>query len=122
MFDTRLRVPDGIDPTAAYVRPPQRFTDVHFAAGQSVDVLVEHHPEDPGTSFTLGAACGWSAVCGCRYTRASPRPSSTWTICPDPKIRRSGGMRQHPAELAEPGSGAGGSARCGLRAAGQVRD
>src|SRR5581483_2606161 len=49
-------------------------------------------------------------------------PPSTWKISPDPKIRRSGGMRQHPAELAEPGSGAGGSARCGLRAAGQVRD
>ena len=53
-FDARLHVPDGTDPTAAYVRPPQRFTTIQLDAGQSVRVILEHYPGDPGTSFTLG--------------------------------------------------------------------
>ena len=55
-FDTHLSVPGGTDPTEAYVRPPQQYAAISLDAGQSVDVVLEHHPEDNGgdTSFDLG--------------------------------------------------------------------
>lgn len=53
VFDARLHVRDGTDPTEAYVRSPQWFTAIQLAAGQSVDVILDHFPEAPGTSFPL---------------------------------------------------------------------
>lgn len=55
-FDTHLSLAAATDPTEAYVRPPQRSAAISLAAGQSVDVVVEHHPGDSanGTSFVLG--------------------------------------------------------------------
>jgi beta-glucosidase len=55
-FDTHLSVPGGTDPTEAYVRPPQQSAAISLDAGQSVDVVLEHHPENSGgdTSFDLG--------------------------------------------------------------------
>lgn len=55
-FDESLRVPQGTDPTEAYIRPPQRSATVRLLAGQPVDVTLEYRPDAPGdlTSFALG--------------------------------------------------------------------
>ena len=55
-FDTHLSMPGGTDPTEAYVRPPQQSAAISLNAGQSIDVVLEHHPGSSGgdTSFDLG--------------------------------------------------------------------
>lgn len=55
-FDTQLSVPGGTDPTEAHIRPPQQYAAINLDAGQSVDVLLEHHLGTSGgdTSFVLG--------------------------------------------------------------------
>jgi beta-glucosidase len=54
--DARLSAPDGVDPTEAHIRPPQHSATVSLEAGQSVDVVLEHHVGDQAgqTSFVLG--------------------------------------------------------------------
>lgn len=55
-FDTYLSVPAGTDPTEAHIRPPQHSAAATLAAGQSAEVVLEHHVGGVGhqTSFTLG--------------------------------------------------------------------
>jgi beta-glucosidase len=55
-FDTDLSVPAGTDPTEAHIRPPQHGTPVTLEAGQSADVILEHHlgGVEQQTSFILG--------------------------------------------------------------------
>jgi beta-glucosidase len=55
-FDTYLSVPAGTDPTEAHICPPQHSTSVNLEAGQSVQVILEHHVAGSGspTSFVLG--------------------------------------------------------------------
>jgi beta-glucosidase len=42
VFDATLTLPEGADIAEALMRPPQRLAPVQLAAGQSVDVVVEH--------------------------------------------------------------------------------
>lgn len=55
-FDRQLTLPDGTDPTEAYSRPPQYSAVTVLAAGQSVDVVLEHRAGNrrSQTSFDLG--------------------------------------------------------------------
>ena len=64
-FDTYLSVPAGTDPTEAHIRPPQRSADVSLAAGQSADVVLEHHVGGPArqTSFALGGVSFQLNIC-----------------------------------------------------------
>ena len=64
-FDTYLSVPAGTDPTEAHIRPPQRGAAVSLEAGQSAEVVLEHHLGGveqqtsfvlPGVSFQLNIA------------------------------------------------------------------
>jgi beta-glucosidase len=56
VFDTQLSVPRGTDPTEAHIRPPQQYAAITLDAGQSVDIVLEHHPGTAcgDTSFALG--------------------------------------------------------------------
>jgi beta-glucosidase len=55
-FDTYLSVPAATDPTEAHIRPPQHSAAVSLEAGQSAEVVLEHHlgGVEQQTSFTLG--------------------------------------------------------------------
>ena len=98
VFDARLHVPDGTDPTEAYVRPPQWFTTIQLAAGQSVEVILDHYREEPATSFTLG---GVSFQLNVEEPHATDSEEITRAVQPRPGCRcsdRGGGHHRGGGE------------------------